>query len=87
MYISDGFVGCIQELVISHRYIDPTDIINMHMSVGVIVGSCDLQNGCETESSTCRHESLCVTEWGRSNCQCDAYHYGRMCQFGKQNKF
>ena len=71
-------------MLVSGLYLDPDVMLREHMSVGVMAGSCDLREECEsTDVATCLNDGTCITEWGQVQCLCDEYHYGDACQFGK----
>lgn len=80
-----GIMGCIQNLLIDYKYIDPRIVVNdksLH-SGKISLDECKLVNPCDYPAA-CEHNGRCtVNKQGEADCDCSGTGYaGKTCHFG-----
>ncbi|KAL5016977.1 hypothetical protein ScPMuIL_006566 [Solemya velum] len=82
--VTDGFVGCIRNIQIGERVIDPVStLLDTSSSIGLLLDGCNLVDHCQT-NNLCKHEGRCLSDWDGVSCDCSGTAYeGKACFFSK----
>ena len=77
-----GFVGCIRDLVINHKKLDPRVLLLTAEVREISLDNCQLVDPC-LRPNACEHGGLCNVDEGRVVCDCTGTGYtGKNCHFG-----
>ena len=83
-FVTDGFVGCMQEIHVQETKVRPVEVVHSQLGVGVSLGPCGLSDWCAINGSFCLNGGRCVNIWDKTYCDCSHTQYeGKFCQFRK----
>ena len=82
--LTDGYVGCMRQLQVQQRVIDPVEVVHTQLGVGITLGPCQITDWCRVNGSRCQNAARCISEWDKTSCDCSATQFtGKFCQFGE----
>lgn len=77
-----GFIGCIRDLVMNRKKLDPRALLSSAVVREVSLDNCQLVDPCHRPNA-CEHGGLCNVDEGRVVCDCTGTGYtGKNCHFG-----
>ncbi|XP_076463197.1 axotactin-like isoform X3 [Babylonia areolata] len=78
---TEGYVGCMEQIVIQGRKVDPIQVVESSSAIGLRLDGCHLVDHCSTRN-VCQHGSTCLSDWAGVQCQClDRSYEGKACHF------
>ena len=81
-YSGTGFVGCMRELKINDKKLDPRVLLSTGITREISLDNCQLVDPCDRPNA-CEHGGLCMVDEGRVVCDCTGTGYtGKNCHFG-----
>lgn len=79
-----GFVGCLRDITMNGRKLDPRALIAMASVREISLDNCQLVDPCHRPNA-CEHGGLCNVDQGRVVCDCTGTGYtGKNCHFGNE---